>query len=51
MNIYDIINYKSKHGPAAAADLLILMGPDHYNGDYERILADIIKEVEKEAQE
>lgn len=51
MNIYDIINYKAKHGPAAAADLLILAGPDHFDGDYDRTLADIIKEIEKEGQE
>ena len=37
----DIWNYADKHGFDAAADLLILSGPDNFDGNYDQMLADL----------
>lgn len=31
----DLLDYKHDCGTQAAADLLLLIGPDHFDGDYE----------------
>lgn len=35
MDINDILNYEEKFGPSAAADFLLLIGPDDFKGTYE----------------
>lgn len=34
MNTNDILSYEEKFGAAAAADFLLLVGPDDFNGTY-----------------
>lgn len=35
MSREDILSYEEKFGSAAAADFLLLVGPDDFNGTYE----------------
>lgn len=35
MNTNDILSYEEKFGAAAAADFLLLVGPDDFKGTYE----------------
>lgn len=45
MNISDINAYKEKCGVKAAADLLLLMGPDAFEGDYDATMNDLKAEI------
>lgn len=45
MNISDINAYKEKCGVKAAADLLLLMGPDAFEGDYDATMKDLEDEI------
>ena len=45
MNISDINAYKEKCGVRAAADLLLLMGPDAFEGDYDATMKDLEDEI------
>lgn len=38
LTIIELIEYKNMFGPRAAADLLLLAGPDNFSGDYELII-------------
>ncbi len=35
MSREDILSYEEKFGPSAAADFLLLVGPDDFEGTYE----------------
>lgn len=45
MNISDINAYKEKCGVKAAADLLLLMGPDAFEGDYDATMKYLEDEI------
>lgn len=42
MNREEIINYAAKHGKQAAADLLLLIGPDGYtDNDFDDLMQEL----------
>ena len=49
MNTKDIMNYAQQRGYRAAADFLLLIGPDIFEGDY-REYEDLMTFLESEAK-
>lgn len=41
----DILEYKDQYGPNAAADLLLLHGPDSFEGDYDALMDELEHEA------
>lgn len=41
----DIVEYKHTYGARAAADLLLLHGPDGFDGDYDSLMTELENEA------
>lgn len=44
MTLQELIEYKDTQGAQAAADLLLLLGPDNFKGNFDQVMADLEKE-------
>jgi hypothetical protein len=45
MTLQELIEYKDIQGAQAAADLLLLFGPDNFKGNFDQVMADLEKEL------
>ena len=47
MTQQELYRYKLTQGARAAADLLLLVGPDDFDGDYDKWMSDLEREASK----
>lgn len=47
MTCQELYQYKLTHGARAAADLLLLVGPDGFDDDYDKWMSDLEKEASR----
>lgn len=47
MTWQELARYKLAQGARAAADLLLLVGPDDFDGDYDKCMSDLEQEASK----
>ena len=47
MTWQELDQYKLTQGAKAAADLLLLVGPDDFDGDYDKCMSDLEQEASK----
>ena len=45
MTCQELVDYKHTNGARAAADLLLLVGPDGFSGDYDRWMTNLENEA------